>query len=115
MFVKVLCKIYIFFVAQDAKLTTSSGVHTDIIGTRSSPVVAHTSNVASEAVKLGNEENRKSTIIKSFFRFAVSYTSAESANDEEPLVDRATLPSEDSHRLPNGDIHPIQVDLVAKA
>ena len=113
MFVKVLCKIYIFFVAQDAKLTTSSGVHTDIIGTRS--VVAHTSNVASEAVKLGNEENRKSTIIKSFFRFAVSYTSAESANDEEPLVDRATLPSEDSHRLPNGDIHPIQVDLVAKA
>ena len=106
---------YTFFVAQDAKLTTSSGVHTDIIGTRSSPVVAHTSNVASEAVKLGNEENRKSTIIKSFFRFAVSYTSAESANDEEPLVDRATLPSEDSHRLPNGDIHPIQVDLVAKA
>ena len=44
---------YIFFVAQDAKLTTTSGVHTVIIGTRSSPVVAHTSNVASEAVKLG--------------------------------------------------------------
>lgn len=60
MFVKVLCKIYIFFVAQDAKLTTSSGVHTDIIGTKSSPVVAHTSNVASEAVKLGNEEHVRS-------------------------------------------------------
>ena len=103
---------YIFFVAQDAKLTTTLGVHTDIIRTRSSPVVAHTSNVA---VKLGNEKNQKSTINKSFFRFTVSYTSAESANDEEPLVDRATLPSEDSHRLPNGDIHPIQVDLVAKA
>ena len=78
-------------------------------------MVAHTSNVASEAVKLGMKKIANPQSLNLFFRFAVSYTSAESANDEEPLVDRATLPSEDSHRLPNGDIHPIQVDLVAKA
>ena len=44
-------------------------------------------------------------------RFAASYTSKETANQEQPLVDLATVPSVEAHRMPDGNIHPVQVEI----
>ena len=40
-----------------------------------------------------------------------SYTRKELCNEEEPLPDLSTLPSEEGHRMPDGSIHSIQVGL----
>ena len=42
-------------------------------------------------------------------RLAARYTSKESADDEEPELDLATVPSIDSHRMKDGHPHPVQV------
>ena len=42
---------------------------------------------------------------------AAAYTRKELCNEEEPLPDLSTLPSEEGHRMPDGSIHPIQVGL----
>ena len=42
---------------------------------------------------------------------AASYTCKEQCNDEEPVPDLASLPTEQSHRMPDGTVHPIQVGL----
>ena len=58
---------------------------------------------------LKNIANRK--IYFSTFRAAASYTSKEVSNEEEPVLDMLSLPTEESHRMPDGTIHPIQVGL----
>ena len=42
---------------------------------------------------------------------AASYSSKEVSNEEEPVPDMVTLPSEEDHRMPDGSIHQIQVGL----
>ena len=42
---------------------------------------------------------------------AASYTCKEQCNDEEPVPDLASLPTEQGHRMPDGTVHPIQVGL----
>ena len=42
-------------------------------------------------------------------RFAVSYTSKATSNDEEPVVDQSSVPSLEAHRMRDGNLHPIQV------
>ena len=42
---------------------------------------------------------------------AASYTFKEQCNDEEPVPDLASLPTEQGHRMPDGTVHPIQVGL----
>ena len=42
---------------------------------------------------------------------AVTYTSKERCNDERPVADLGTLPTEQGHRMPDGTVHPIQIGL----
>ena len=42
---------------------------------------------------------------------AASYTSKVVCNEEAPIPDLSTLPSEEDHRMPDGSIHPIEVGL----
>ena len=42
---------------------------------------------------------------------AATYTSKERCNDEWPVVDLGTLPTEQGHRMPDGTVHPIQIGL----
>ena len=42
---------------------------------------------------------------------SASYSSKELSNDEVPVPDMASLPSESHHRMPDGTIHPVQVGL----
>ena len=42
---------------------------------------------------------------------AASYTCKKQCNDEEPVPDLASLPTEQGHRMPDGTVHPIQVGL----
>ena len=42
---------------------------------------------------------------------AATYTSKERCNDERPVADLGTLPTEQGHRMPDGTVHPIQIGL----
>ena len=42
---------------------------------------------------------------------AATYTSKEQCNDERPVADLGTLPTEQGHRMPDGTVHPIQIGL----
>ena len=42
-------------------------------------------------------------------RLAASYTSKEAADHEEPEIDLARIPSDDHHRMGDGDLHAVQV------
>ena len=40
-------------------------------------------------------------------RLAASYTSKEAADHEEPEIDLARMPSDDHHRMGDGDLHAV--------
>ena len=42
---------------------------------------------------------------------AATYTSKERCNNERPVADLGTLPTEQGHRMPDGTVHPIQIGL----
>ena len=42
---------------------------------------------------------------------AATYTSKERCNDERPVADLGTLPTEQGYRMPDGTVHPIQIGL----
>ena len=42
---------------------------------------------------------------------AATYTSKERCNNERPVADLGTLPTEQGHRMPDGTVHPIQISL----
>ena len=42
---------------------------------------------------------------------AATYTSKERCNNERPVTDLGTLPTEQGHRMPDGTVHPIQIGL----
>ena len=42
---------------------------------------------------------------------SASYSSKELSNDEVPVPDMASLPSESKHRMPDGSTHPVQAGL----
>ena len=42
---------------------------------------------------------------------SASYSCKERCNEEEPVPDLSTLPNEESHQMPDGTLHPIQVGL----
>ena len=48
-------------------------------------------------------------IFEQHLRLAASYTSKEAADHEEPEIDLARIPSDDHHRMGDGDLHAVQV------
>ena len=57
-----------------------------------------------------NEKQLSLTVVyKIFLRMAASYTSKEAADHEEPEIDLARIPSDDHHRMGDGNLHAVQV------
>ena len=69
------------------------------------------SDVACAAVVQSEQIIRKILQTYQFVQSQASrtYTSKEGADDEEPELDLATIPSIDSHRMKDGHPHPVQV------
>ena len=99
------------FSTQDVWLITLRTISIDLTGAWLNLAVEPTLSAQCEGARQGDKKQLQIQLwyYLCLFRFAASYTSKETANEEEPVVDLTFVPSVEAHRLRDGNLHPIEV------